>query len=496
MAITGRDVKMKLREAGSLTKYIKTMYEDLGIAIDPTTQKWYIDKSKKKIDTSEFHWPSISRELLGSELASVVRDGMNDSLADLFSDASHVRKNHFSIHKMYMEDMNIYPDNLRPNIKVFYEDAGVQPTVLQDVNAWTANVAGLLQVRMLEAYMLGSEDYISDRVCTTVPTIQNGFKMFQIMYPNPKAARFTEPGEDFPQAILSPTWVWCRPLKKLSLRLAIPAETVWADISGELMEKAEQVGVSLRYNKEYYIAGHVWGKNAIPPTTVFDNVAAGIADSYRAGTSTPDTASNPTYQSVAVTTNQNFYNYVNQRTSVDLVDYRDLQGVRNTLNLMRDPINSLPFDTDIRQLLVDTALLPVAQYIRHQMSVFRSTGTPATAPEQGAASTFPPILTQAPGVPPGAQNFDFEIMSSKIHHQLLIDAGVTDDSTHAQTYWIAGNLKKAFAWAQGWDLKVDQAPTTSAYLMKSGLVTEFYAQWFGQFMVKEPRYVVQNYHSA
>lgn len=463
--IKASSVRKMLKEAGSGRKFKETLHRQLGIRYNPRTQQRYIDKPEIGVD--EFSIRELSEHFLGQQFVSELHGGgMSSSAAQTLQKASTAQE------------------------RALFEDiAGVDPTAMQDINAYTATVAGLVEVKLLEGYR--SPEFIGDKLVEVMPRRQNGGKMIGIPYANPNLLQAVQPGIEFPSLGLSQLYVWARPNLVVGGKLALDRETVVYDLSGELMAAAESGGKALQFVREYIIAGGIYGLTNVSPlnSNVHPKIAAQIGNSFLMNQQ-PSSTPNATYQTAGVTTNGNFYNYTNQQ-SLTLSDWTSLRSVRNLLNLMRDPVNQLPFDTEITDILADPYLAPVVQYIRHQQSVMRSTGTPATAPDQGAGSTFPPQLTHGTeGLGKEAQNFDFNLHWSNIFHQVLLDGGVTE--ANAQKYSVCGSPKKSFVWQQAWDLRTDQANPTDSEMLSKNIIGMWVTQWSGQFVVREPRYCVLN----
>lgn len=470
-AIKGRNVKQMYQEAGSLRKFETKFKELLGIKEDPITSKRYVDRKARQMGTEEFSIRDLTEQFLGYEFVSELHGGSpSSSKSDILAAGLHGSMRQ----RLLMEDI-----------------APVTPSVFQDINAWNATVAGLVEVRLLENY--NHEDYIADNFMETQPTKVNGGKMQGIPYVAPFADQ-VNPGEEFPNCGLNEQWVWARPNLVIGEKLSLDRNTVVYDLGGELMAKADSLGLGLGYVKEYYCGCGILGITApFTPASGFPRpkVMQNVGNSFRMNV-TLDSTPNPTYQTAGITTNPNLtnaYNYINQQSNV-LQDWQSLQSARSLLNLMRDPFYQLPFQTAIRVVYVDPSNWDLILRIKHATQVYHVTGTPAVSPDQGAGSTFPPNALGGSGFPAGSELNGWIPHKSNIWHQILLDAGVTE--ANSKIRWLAGDPKKAFVWRSAWDARVDQANPSSSELLGRNVVNEWVAQYSGQFVVREPRHMINN----
>lgn len=477
MAIRGRNVKQMWKESGGRLGAFSSKFRHLlGIREDPQTGRRYVDQSAKQVGTDEFRLRDLTEAFLGHSFIGELADGPPAS--------SHAEALAYSLSngfktRMLMEDV-----------------APVTPSIFQDISAWNASIAGLVEVRLLEGY--NQPKFIGDEFCEVQPTRVNGGKMIGIPYPAPKH-EVTAPGIEFPTIGMNQLYVWARPNMVIGGKLALDRNTVVYDLSGELMGQAESIGKGLGLEREYVIGCNVLGVAPLSSAMgIPQSVLNQLGDSFRMSTPGLDATPNPTYQTTSAglsakgTQTPNAYTYVNEQTgSNSFQDWTDLNKVRKLLNLMRDPVLNLPFDADIVRIWVDPFIYDNAKRVQHATQVINVTGNPAAAYgplNQGAGSTVPPVLTGGPGFPTGSQLSQWDLHTSNIWHQILLDAGISE--ANAEKYFLCGNPKKAFVWRSAWDMRVDQANPSSSELLGRNIVNEWVTQLSGQFVVREPRYVV------
>lgn len=475
--IKGRNVKQMFRDCGGkLGTFSQKFRHLLGIREDPRTGRRYVDQTAKQMGVDEFYLRDLTEAFLGSEFIAELHAGppSGQKAAVL----AHALNGNITQNRLLMEDV-----------------APVTPSIFQDISAWNASISGLVEVRLLEGYNMAS--YIGDDFVEVQPTRVNGGRMIGIPYPAPKH-EVIAPGIEFPTIGMNELYVWARPNFVMGGKLPLERNAVVYDLSGELMAKAESIGKGLGLEREYVIACGVLGIAPLSsgmgiPQSVLNQIGA----SFRMNTPGLDATPNATYQTAGSvsangTTLPNAYNYINLQTgSTGFQDWTSLQAVRQLLNLMRDPVNNLPFESKLTRLWVDPYEWDLAQRTKHATQVFNITGSPATqyGPlNQGTGSTVPPVATGSAGWPPNSQLDDWEPYTSNIWHQALLDSGVSE--ANARKYYLAGDPKKAFVWRSAWDARVDQANPSSSELLGRNIVNEFVTQLSGQFVVREPRYVV------
>jgi len=460
--IKGKAVRALLRDAKSGKAFKEKFREMLGLVYHPRIDQWRFDPAKQQIGTEEFSIRELTEHFCGQEFVSEMHSGPLSSAR-----------------------LEMLKESRTPKQTALFEDVvGVDPSVMSDINAWSATIAGLVEVRLLQGYT--SPEFIANNFVEIKPSRQNGGKLIAVPYVNPKVAKHIAPGVEFPTAGLNQLYVWARPNMKVGSKLALTREAVVYDLSGELLSSAETIGNSLQWIREYVIAGGCLGLSNVVSSAVDMSITEQITSSFRMNAG-PDSSPNPTYQTASA---GGIYSYVNQQQN-ELADWTDLNNVQALLNLMRDPVNGLPFATEITKLFVNPALYQQALYILHQTQVHTVTGTPAVSPFQGSNSTMPPIVAQSPSYGSSQSQLNkWTPFMSNIWHQALLDAGVSE--ANAKKRWLAGDPQKAFVWQQAWDLSTQQANPSDAEMLGKDVVAMWVSSWSGQFVVREPRFNILN----
>src|SRR5262249_29723369 len=130
MAITGRQVKLMLKEAKSGRTFKAKLREMLGIKHDPKTDRRYFDPKCQQIDATEISVRALTEDSCGQDFVRELHNGpASDSRRAALLEASTPRQ-----------------------VALFEDAVGVDPSAMQDINAWTATVAGLVEVKLLQGY--------------------------------------------------------------------------------------------------------------------------------------------------------------------------------------------------------------------------------------------------------------------------------------------------------------------------------------------------------
>jgi hypothetical protein len=462
------------KESGNRLDVFSTEFKKLlGIRQDPKTGRRYVAHKDAQMGVDEFSLRDLTESFLDQEFVSELRDG---PLTGTKAQTMSMALNEATQARLLMEDVG-----------------GVGPSVFQDINAWNASVAGLIEVRILEEY--NSPEFIADEFMRTEPTQVNGGKITGIPYPSP-SGDVVDPGVEYPDVGMNEVWVFAKPNFKYGEKLGLTREAIVYNLHGDLLSKAGGLGKGLGWAKEYLCACQVLGLSNLAPLNGFPkpSLLRQTGDNFRMNVNI-DAVPNPTYQTAGVTTNPNLknaYNYINQQSQA-FTDWTSIQAARNLLSAMKEPVYQLPMQGEITKIYVDYSLYDLALYILHQSQILNVTGTPAGAYgplTQGAGSTFPPVATGINGYPAGSELNKWVPYKSAIWHQAQIDAGVS--STNVGKRWWAGDPKKAFVWRSAWDTRVDQANPTSSDLLSRDLVNLWVGRWSGQFATTEPRYMVKN----
>jgi hypothetical protein len=465
--IHARRLKQLFKKCGrDPVEYEKQFRHALGLRWDDVKQRSYVDLEEAEFGTDEFSIRDQATGWMGHEWVESLGNrvgGMSGAHAETLSDGYRKRASLQSRHRNLTEEYDPEEPEFAGKVKTLIEDTvGLSPSVFADINAWTATVQGLVEIRKLAA--MQRPEFIWENFVEVQPTRVNGGKVIGIPYVG-DYARKVQPGIAFPNVGLSQLYSWIQPNDIYGLSLALDRNAIVYDLSGELMAAADTTGAALGYRREVIVAQGVLGITAY--------------NSFIMGGNISDTP-NATYQTTkpALTPATKYYQFINKQAN-PLSDYTSLQTAQNLFNLMRDPVNNLPFNVSIEDILISPNRLYQVQTIQHALQVLNWTGTAGPSP-----NTVPPQGTFAAN-PIG----NFRIHQSIIWDKVQTDNGVSDADRDAM--WFAGKPKNAFVWRSAWDMRTDQANPTSAEMLATNVVNMWVSQWSGQFGVRDARWFSQ-----
>lgn len=320
----------------------------------------------------------------------------------------------------------------------------IDPSAFANINAFTAVVAGLLEVKVLEAWK--NPAFIADQLMPAEPT-----KMFD----GRKVIGATRIGDQAEERLpLMPTkrvqvgerWITQPRTVEHALSAEVSQEAVYLDMTGEVLSNASDVGTWLGYRHELRCI----------------DLFIGVTNSY----SYKGTSYN-TYLT-ASTWDNDFSN--------ELLHWTDIEEVEIKFRDMVDP------ETNTRVLIQPNTIL-VNQGKLHTANAILG----ATNVQYRDATTSAHNIREFPNPIKG-----YTVLSSPLVYQRCRDTdGLNLSAANAEKYWWVFEKGKAFKYAQNWPLRVQQAAPNQADMIDRGVVLYIKADERGIPMVYEPRFVVR-----
>jgi hypothetical protein len=297
--------------------------------------------------------------------------------------------------------------------------------------------------------------FIADQLTRTVSTqFLDGEKIAGISAVSDEAETVGE-AQPYPLSGITEAYVETpRPSKRGHI-LPLTRETIIADRTGMLLERAQTIGMTMGINKEKRVLDTVMGV-----TTSWKRNGSAATATYANSGAVP-------------------HNFDNTIVNV-MTDYTDIDVALRQFDGFVDPETNEPIVTDTNQILVPASLLFQARRIVN-----------ATAIEQGAISaTVPRTIGPNPLVNPnfgGAQAASPLTILTSPYVQIRITA---DSGTANNTWWI-GNFPRAFRYMQIWPMNSTQLPANSLWEFQNDIVRAWKVSEFGVPAVIEPRHVVE-----
>lgn len=329
----------------------------------------------------------------------------------------------------------------------------IDPTTFVNINTFNLVVAGLVNARIMEQFE--NPALIGDELCETIPTNMNGQKFIGVTKIGDKGLT-RNPGQPHTRAGFGEQWVKTPETSEKALCVEVSKEAVFFDLTGQVLDTASQVGEELAYRREL---------------TIIDGVI-GVNNTY----SYKDTTYN-TYQATTP-----WINSQSNPLAYQAADWKVIDAGLLLFSRMTDPATG-------KEILVN----PNAVLVSPDRAKLMSHIINATAVYEGSAlsSNFPGRQT----VGPNPIGFAPKILSSPIYRNRITAAnglGLTSDQ--AAVRWYMGDFKRAFKWMENWPLRVQQASASEYVMLDRGIIAAYFANYRGEFAVREPRYAEVNTH--
>jgi len=337
---------------------------------------------------------------------------------------------------------------------------GVDPTAFLNINTFTSVVGGLVEVKILEAFK--NPVFIGDTICPAEPTKLNGQKIIGVNRIGDKAKKRL-PGESHVRAQFNERWVTTPETRENALAVDVYKETVFFDLTGDILNVASSVGEELGYRRELEILGLVTGA-----TNSFNYSG---------------TAYN-TYSSTL-----NAIGYLNDLSN-PLTDWTALQADMLKFARMQDPYTGKRILITPDTILVNPAKIATANLIIAATSTERRTGAGATTPQ----TTSNPLNVSVTGSNP--YSGQFQILSSPLLEQVCtaaaVDGGLALSQANADEYWWMLQSGKSFRYMQNYPLSVAQSAPNQYEMLDKGIVASYFANERGIPSVWSPWHIVRN----
>lgn len=298
------------------------------------------------------------------------------------------------------------------------------------------NITGqIIYTEVLEAFE--DEQFVFSQIVPNIPTKFNGEIVPGIGRMGDVAEVIPE-GRPYPRAGLNEDWIRTPLTQKRGMMIDLTRETVFFDRTGLVVQRAQEIGRWLGYNKEIRLINAFIDENA---TAHRYNWKDTVYASYQS--STP---------------------WVNTKSSNGLVDWTDIDGAEQVLASIIDPNTGTPIMNTPKDIVVTRQNLYTARRIVN--------ATEITVVTPGYATSTNPTETKASN-----PISNYRIVSS----QLLAAQLATD------TDWFLGDIERMLQYRENFPLQVEQAPVASGDMWERDIAMSWKAGERGAAAVVEPR---------
>ena len=312
-----------------------------------------------------------------------------------------------------------------------------------------ANITGqLVMSKILEAYRN------PEFTCTSlVDNIPSRIKDTEVVGGINRLGDKTEvvkEGQNFPHAGFGEDYTTIPAKVKRGLIVSVTKETIFFDLTGEVLRRAGEVGHSLGIDKEKRIA----------------NVIAGITNPYNWLGNALNTYYDPvTSPTAAAATGLAIWINIHGNA---LEDWTDIDAAEQLFARMRDPFTGEPILVTGKRLLVMPQLYNTAKMIVNATEIRRD-------------NTVQRTFSQSPIQPYPVEKSEF------LYAQCAANGWTTPEYC-----WWFGDFKKAFGYYENWPITVSQAPPSSEAEFNQDIVARYKASERGVAAVKDPRYILRS----
>jgi hypothetical protein len=322
---------------------------------------------------------------------------------------------------------------------------GIDPSRFQDVSLFRAATAGLVQARILEAYM--EEPSVTAALADVQSTKRNGEVLTGLGGFSRASIDLTRlPNQPHQRLSFGDRVVRTPETIERGAACELTKEAVFFDDTTNVLANAAQIGGHLKYVQDNDILRTVLG---IDNTYNYNGI----------GYNTFFASGGP---------------WVNDHVNI-FVDETDIQNCRRLASRMTDPETGKEIGyPDVTTVVYDPdqegVWARVLKSTEQRFVTETNRTTIASAPEYATRQYV-------------------QVATSRIRN-LLIDSGVSE--AEATQRWFYGAPKKAFTWFENWPLMVKEVPATDYMMVDQGIFASFFTNYRGRCGVVEPRYWIRN----
>ena len=332
---------------------------------------------------------------------------------------------------------------------------GIDPTAFSNINAFSAVVGGLIEVKILEAFE--NPALIADTLMPAEATKLNGQKVIGVNRLGDKGKK-RNPGEPHQRAQFNERWIETPETRENALAVDVLKETIFFDLTGDLLNVAGSVGEELAYRKELEVI----------------DAFIGVTNSFKYSGTSYDT-----YRTSKT------LGYLNDHVNI-LEDWTNLQASMMLFNRMEDPSTGKRILSMPNTILVNPGKLATANLILGaNMTERRIAGTGNT---QATAQNL--SIAQTPGNPYSGQ---FNVLSSPLVEMRCLESdGLNLSQAYTNDYWWLFQSGKSFKYMQNYPLNVQQSAPNNYEMIDKGIVASYFACERGIPSVWSPWHIVRN----
>jgi hypothetical protein len=367
--------------------------------------------------------------------------------------------------------VNEFMDPRHP--KTLMEAGGAIDAV--DSSAFMGVTGQLLVTQVLAPYE--KEEYMFRRMIPTYPSPLEQERWIGIAQPKDpsKSMLRVQEGEPFNSFGFGEQYVQTPITRKEGGIIGLTKEAIFFDRTGQLTERAYEIGDLLAFSEETECIGAIIGGSTDPvyftEKRQFDSAPVTL-DLFQY-----ESAGSGAYQ-LAFTYPNRLNNFSNDIPDNPLQDYKSVQLADQYFSKTMDPNRNRPIVVGKPFIVIPhTRRIDVAQ-ILEATNIYKLTQQGINSP--GALFTNSPNPTGGIGLTPNSF-----MVSRLLRNEMVNQLGIT--GAQADLTWFYGDISAAFRWVQNWPITVVQAPVNSEAEFLQDIVVRWKASKRGRCAIKEPR---------
>lgn len=317
-----------------------------------------------------------------------------------------------------------------------------------DASGFAAITGQLLVNEIREKYQLAS--MVADRLAKTIPVTNGNLGTQRVPYLSDVSddGEVVQPGMPYPQTKFSGQYIDHPAIVKKGRICAVTMETIYSDLTGQVLDSARSVGTRLALAREEDIL----------------KVVLGITNPH-------------SFNGTAYNTYQTATPWINSVGSFSLTDWTGINTLEQLFTKMKDPVTGKPIMIEPKQIFVCPAQKYSVKRIINATEV--ESGNYATSNNPSRTISNNPL------------DKNYEILTSAHAFNLLTDTtigNVSEANANLRVY--LGDFQRAFVWREASPLKVVEAPPLNPMDFNNDVALAVKASWMGVCGVAEPRAVV------
>lgn len=387
--------------------------------------------------------------LTGKELAKMAKSHSASEVTNVLEEvlelgregeSGGVSSDDFSVRELFE---HLVPDG-REALNLMDPRNGENMDGMEAVNTslFSAISGQLVSSKILEGYE--SEEFVFSRLIPATSTsFLDGEKITGLTQVGDDAQVVAESAQ-YPRSEFGAEYIETPATVKRGNIVSITREAVWADKTGQILRRANEIGEFLGTNKEKRLC----------------DLAIGATNNYKRNGTSVDT-----YQTATP--------WINDHSN-PLVDWTDIENAELLMAAIVDPTTGEPISLNGSDMVVSPFLYRTALRILNATEVTHTNGTNATSGSNPVGGAYSPIRSS--------------YLASRVQSEL------SQTASNSKLWWLHGNFRKAMAYMEVWPITTVQAPQNSYMSFERDIVSEFKTSERGVAAVLDPRYMVRNKH--